>query len=277
MELLNQIVEQLIEDLTVIKNQKEPLSALERDTVLQILRESYLNVCKIKIENGETLHEMPLKFSQPEVADPSISDIIVSETIIPQPIAEPFENAEDAEDAVIVKVSETIIAEPFEDAEEAEDAMIVKVPEIIIPQPIAEPLPQNNPQPDLFEPPIPHNPIIAKNPLLQEKEPIEPITAEKRSLNDLLTTHKDDLGSKFQQSKIDDLTKAISLNDKFVYIRELFKNRGEEFSKAIQTLNNCRTIDEAFVELEQLKNHYFWDSSQPAYLSLCELIRRKYF
>ena len=99
-----------------------------------------------------------------------------------------------------------------------------------------------------------------------------------RSLNDLLLEQIEDksLNNKFHEAKIEDLSKAISLNDKFLYIRELFKNQGTEFSKAIQTLNRCNTIEEAFAEIEKLKKFYFWDSTSEAYLSLCDLIRRKF-
>ena len=105
-----------------------------------------------------------------------------------------------------------------------------------------------------------------------------PPQPQKRSLNDLLTEKRDDnsLITKFQNAKITDLTKSISINDKFLFIKELFKNRGEEFSTAIQTLNNCQNIDEAFEYMGTLKKHYFWDSTSPAYLTFCDLIRRKF-
>ena len=101
---------------------------------------------------------------------------------------------------------------------------------------------------------------------------------EKKSLNDLLTEKKEDnsLGSRFQQAKIQDLTKAISINDKFLFIRELFKSKGEEFSTSLHRLNNCANIEEAFNVMEELKNYYFWDTTSSAYLSLCDLVRRKF-
>jgi hypothetical protein len=102
--------------------------------------------------------------------------------------------------------------------------------------------------------------------------------SEKKSLNELLTEKKEDnsLGSKFQQAKIVDLTKAISINDKFLFIRELFKSKGEEFSTSLHRLNNCSNIEEAFNVMEELKNYYFWDTTTSAYLSLCDLVRRKF-
>ena len=82
--------------------------------------------------------------------------------------------------------------------------------------------------------------------------------------------------SQFQNAKVHDLTKAISINDKFTYIKELFNNKGEEFSAAITSLNQCRNMEEAFTCLEGLKQKYFWDSTSTTYLSLCDLLRRKF-
>ena len=115
----------------------------------------------------------------------------------------------------------------------------------------------------------------------EQPKPVEPApqtTSEKRSLNDLLQSQHEEnsLFNKMQQSKINDLLKAISLNDKFLFIKELFQGKGEDFSLNIQKLNNCANLDEAFEELEMMKKHYFWESTSEAYLSLCDLIRRRY-
>jgi fused signal recognition particle receptor len=101
---------------------------------------------------------------------------------------------------------------------------------------------------------------------------------EKKSLNDLLTERKDDnsLGTRFQQSHIPDLTKAIAINEKFTFIRELFRNNGVEFSNAIQKLNECSNIDDAFVLMEELKHQFIWDTTSSAYLTLCDLVRRRF-
>jgi hypothetical protein len=102
--------------------------------------------------------------------------------------------------------------------------------------------------------------------------------SEKKSLNDLLTEKKDDqsLGTKFQQTYIPDLTKAIAINEKFTFIRELFRNNGVEFSNAIQKLNECDNIDDAFVFMEELKHQFIWDTTSSAYLTLCDLVRRRF-
>ena len=99
-----------------------------------------------------------------------------------------------------------------------------------------------------------------------------------RSLNDLFNEQREDhsISSQYQRAKVGDLTKAISINDKFIYIKELFHNRGEDFSASIRLLNECKTLEESFDCLEQLKQKFFWDSKSDAYLSFCDLLRRKY-
>ena len=101
---------------------------------------------------------------------------------------------------------------------------------------------------------------------------------QQRSLNDLFNEQREDhsISSQYQRAKVGDLTKAISINDKFIYIKELFHNRGEDFSTSIKQLNECQNMEEAFNCLDQLKQKFFWDSKSDAYLSFCDLLRRKY-
>ncbi len=128
--------------------------------------------------------------------------------------------------------------------------------------------------------------VIKKETVVEEKQvfvPKQEVTppaaaAPKKSLSDYLGENREDnsLASRYQNSKINDLAKAISINEKFLFIRELFKDRGEEFKSAVEQLNKCTTDEAAFELLEKFRNHYFWDTSAPAYLAFCDLIRRKF-
>jgi hypothetical protein len=119
-------------------------------------------------------------------------------------------------------------------------------------------------------PPVPQKPVAPQKPMVQSES--------KRSLNDLFNEQREDhsISSQYRHAKVGDLTKAISINDKFIYIKELFHNRGEDFSASIRRLNECKSMDEAFDCLEELKQTFFWDSKSDAYLSFCDLLRRKY-
>ncbi|MBO4646359.1 MAG: hypothetical protein J5642_07585 [Bacteroidales bacterium] len=127
--------------------------------------------------------------------------------------------------------------------------------------------------------PVPSQPAPSLNERLAQEHNNASNSAPKvTSLNDLLNQKKEDnsLATQFQHARIEDLSKAISLNDKFLYIKELFKNDGEKFSLAIRKLNSCTSMEEAFGEIELLKKYYFWDTTTPAYISLCDLVKRKF-
>jgi len=142
--------------------------------------------------------------------------------------------------------------------------------------------PVSAPEPEVLETPPPKiekpkEPVVEKIHAPEKKTLGEQFATEKQSLNELFIQQKSDLTQKFQNTKVNDLTKAIGINDKFLFIKELFNNKGEEFNNAIATLNTFSTIDEAFDHLDYLKSSYFWDDSGEAYLKLCDLLRRKFY
>lgn len=101
---------------------------------------------------------------------------------------------------------------------------------------------------------------------------------ENKSLHEKIGGEKEDLSlaSRLQQNAITDLIKSIGINDKFLFIKELFNNNGEEYNDAIQLLNNFSQVSQAFDYLDVLKNKYNWSESSNASLKLYDLIRRKY-
>lgn len=71
---------------------------------------------------------------------------------------------------------------------------------------------------------------------------------------------------------IDDLRKAISIGDRFLFQRELFASDGEKMNKTIDILNKMQSIDEAVTYIEK---HFHWESdSQTTQLFISFLNRR---
>lgn len=176
----------------------------------------------------------------------------------PQPTPKPIVEASKVE----AKPDKVIEPEPLTDLESDEDDILQFIP--------------THQTPKSTQPVKPIHQASVKT--AQPTTPLSQTTQSTRSLNDLFNERKEDhsLGTQFQHAKVKDLTKAISINDKFTYIKELFNNHGEEFSDAVHKLNQCTNIEEAFDLLEEFKKHYYWDATSTAYLSLCDLIRRKY-
>ena len=242
--------------------QKIELEALlteldEKDQMIEHLKQELEMVL---LRENELEHELPVAIPEPIIEKP------IEPVFIPEPVVEkPLEPVFIPEPVVEKPIEPVFIPEPVKPIEKTIEPIIEEVDDILE---FTHPTPVKQEQ---------HTPVVAPQPLLFVEEKETP-KQEKKSLNDLLTEKKEDnsLGSRFQQAKIQDLTKAISINDKFLFIRELFRSKGEEFSTAIHKLNSCSNIDEAFNVMEELKNFYFWDTTASAYLSLCDLVRRKF-
>ena len=84
---------------------------------------------------------------------------------------------------------------------------------------------------------------------------------------------KNDLSSMMQSKPITDLTKAIGVNDKFLFIRELFDGNRDHYHEAIQLLNEIPTFGEAQTYLHET---FDWNWEDPVTKKFIELIKRKF-
>ncbi len=84
---------------------------------------------------------------------------------------------------------------------------------------------------------------------------------------------KKDVSSKMQTKPIQDLVKAIGVNDKFLFIRELFDGDKESYHEAIQILNEIPNYQEAET---YIKERFNWDWEKPEVKKFLDLIQRKF-
>ncbi len=138
----------------------------------------------------------------------------------------------------------------------AEPELITKIPEEKD-HPVEEEQPNKEKQPETSPE------IVADK--FHSKKFVHDDFAEKNS--------KNDVSSKMQSKAIHDINSAIGLNDKFIFIRELFHNNKEQYHETIQILNNFDTFDNA---VEYLTENFNWDKDDPHFERLKELVRRKY-
>lgn len=84
---------------------------------------------------------------------------------------------------------------------------------------------------------------------------------------------QNNLSTRMQSRPINDLAKAIGLNDKFLFIKELFEGDKEKYHEAIQIINEMPGFEEA----ESYINERFdWDEEQPEVKKFMDLVRRKF-
>ncbi len=84
------------------------------------------------------------------------------------------------------------------------------------------------------------------------------------------------LAAKLQQNPVRDLKSVIGINDKFLFVNELFGGSMEKYNKSIENLNDLKTLNGAMIYLNELKIELQWNSSNEAYRKLSELVRRKF-
>lgn len=163
------------------------------------------------------------------------------------------------------------------------------------PQPQQDPQPEPTPvAPVVATPPVVEQPPVVVSPPVTVEKPIEPVatppstvppaTVEEEGFKEAYETlfhyqEATDLSQKLSSSKLDDLQKALGLNEKFLYINELFGGDVGQFQTAIKTLNDGEDFAEARHYIEQnliAQNEWMHKTKRPIAKDFIKLIRRRY-
>lgn len=86
----------------------------------------------------------------------------------------------------------------------------------------------------------------------------------------------DSLAAKLQHQPIGDLREAIGVNDKFLFVNDLFFGSMEKYNKSINQLNEFKTYYGARTYFLEMKIDLQWDTKTEAYKKLELLIMRKF-
>ena len=84
------------------------------------------------------------------------------------------------------------------------------------------------------------------------------------------------LAEKMQGSRIADLRQSVGINEKFLFINELFNGDMGRYNKAIDELNEMKTLQGVETYLMEIKIQNQWQDDLPAYLTLKDLAERKF-
>lgn len=84
------------------------------------------------------------------------------------------------------------------------------------------------------------------------------------------------LGPKTKFHQPGDLKSAISINEKFLLINELFDGNLRDYNESIEKLNGFSDKKDALVFLDQMFRENFWNSESGAFKKLRELVEKKF-
>ena len=116
--------------------------------------------------------------------------------------------------------------------------------------------------------------------LLQQqihKEVHELISNRKEELNDRLKQDQKELAHVLKDSPVKDLRKAIGVNDKFVFISELFRGDEQMYERSIKTINTFHILAEAEYWMNrELKVKLGWNDNKDTVQHFYQLVRRRF-
>jgi hypothetical protein len=111
----------------------------------------------------------------------------------------------------------------------------------------------------------------------QKKEINESIASNSASLNDKLKQTKIDLGDTLTEAPIRDLKKAIGINDRFLYINELFRGDENMYERSIKTINGFSILPEAEYWIQrELKVKIGWNQDSETVKQFDQLVKRRF-
>lgn len=97
------------------------------------------------------------------------------------------------------------------------------------------------------------------------------------SLNDRLKQGKTELMELLKETPVKDLRKAIGINDRFIFLNELFRGDENTYERSIRTINNFNIYAEAeFWISRELKLKLGWDTNSPTVEHFDQLVKRRF-
>lgn len=103
---------------------------------------------------------------------------------------------------------------------------------------------------------------------------------EDNSLHQHISGNHEDrsIGARMQQQPVSNLKEVIGVNEKFLFINELFQGNIQEYREALDRLNQMDDIKQAFDHLNELAVQYAWDANRSASTieKLANYVQRRY-
>ena len=131
---------------------------------------------------------------------------------------------------------------------------------------------QKNGQLDMVFDPMTEIPTLSHQP-----KDVNDSNAQAESLNDKLAQGKTELMEYLKETPIKDLRKAIGINDRFLFINELFRGDEAMYERSIKTINSFNIYPEAeYWITREMKTKMGWNNSNPLVQQFDQLVKRRF-
>jgi hypothetical protein len=123
--------------------------------------------------------------------------------------------------------------------------------------------------------PLKEIPTLAHQQVVKELN--EVMARQEPSLNDKLKEEVKEVAHVLNDAPVRDLRRAIGINDRFVFISELFRNDEVMYERSIKTINGFRILPEAQYWIErELKVKLGWDENKESTRHFYQLVKRRF-
>jgi hypothetical protein len=120
-------------------------------------------------------------------------------------------------------------------------------------------------------------PTLAQHNLSKRTEINESVGREASSLNERLKEMKIEISEKLNDTPVKDLKKAIGINDRFLYINDLFRGDEAMYERSIKTINSFLIWPEAEYWIRrELKTKLGWTEDNETVKQFDQLVKRRF-
>ncbi len=252
---INNLLEMIRDQVQIIQSYEGKIPQIELDIIMSNIRRLYDDFYDLNVQNRQL---------KAEVADPSTKDTFADEpqrelvTIISKVILEEPEIKEIKEEKVVEKIEihEVITKEEIPSVEPPKEE--IKAPDVI------KPAEKTKVPTDLF--------AETENVTLADK-----FRDDKKTFHDKITSHSSDKTiADTLQKPLADLRTGIGVNDRFVFINELFSGSMSDYQAAIEALNKQNDLNNALVLLNQYMHDLRWKENSDALIKLKGFLQRRF-
>jgi len=282
---INFINDAINEEIEMILKHKGRIPRIELDMIMSNLREIYEYFYKLQELNNNLITkplspiEIPEEKKKPkfkEKAEPEQIKLNHPVEVKPKPEIKTVELIKQEE----VKTVELKIETEPEKTEEKIVEVIQQSDEKVFEPPL-----QPKEKPIEVIPQPEDKSIITKSDIKPEKSKTP---EQKKSTLDLFAETSNTIGDKFLEkndisiaanmshNQIINIKKAIGINEKFLFINELFHGNMHDYNLALDKFNSYETVYEAGHFIDELKSKNNWKTDENPFNQFVDIIKRKY-
>jgi len=167
--------------------------------------------------------------------------------------------------SVVLPTPVAIAPVSIKKSEPEEDQEVISAP---------KPKTKNNNQLDIRFDPMNEIPTFSQYKIGKE---VNETVEHGESLNDRLKENRTELMHSLKETPIRDLRKGIGINDRFVFISELFRGDEPMYERSIKTINSFNIYPEAEYWMNrELKIKLGWDDTKEIVKHFYQLVKRRF-